>query len=67
MMPVVPAFGGHVPDGLLRFYPKTNVIRLTSQNQFNSIAHTFTHIPIYFLHIYLYILNPTEPSFKVRL
>ena len=22
MMPVVPAFGGHVPDGLLRFYPK---------------------------------------------
>ena len=51
MMPAVPSFGEHVRDALLRFYPKPNVTRLTSQNQLNLRVHTY---------LYTYPLDPTE-------
>ena len=55
MTPVLPAFAGHVPDGLTRVYPKANVTRLGSWNHFNT---TYSNT---------YLLDPTDPLFKVQM
>ena len=52
MTPVLPAFAGHVPRGLLRLYPKANVSRLGDWGHFNS-SYCCT-----------YLLEPTDPLFK---
>ena len=51
--PVLPAFAGHVPDGLMRVYPNANVTRLENWCHFNK---TYS---------YTYLLEPTDPLFKV--
>lgn len=53
MTPVLPAFAGHVPDGLVRVYPNASVTRLGSWAHFNT---TYSNT---------YLLEPTDPLFKV--
>ena len=53
MTPVLPAFAGHVPDGLLRVYPKADVTRLGDWGKFNST------------YCCTLLLDPADPLFKV--
>lgn len=53
MTPVLPGFAGHVPEGLIRVYPKANVSRLSDWGRFNS---TFCCT---------YLLDPSDPLFQV--
>lgn len=53
MTPVLPAFAGHVPDGLLRVYPKAEVTRLGDWGKFNST------------YCCTLLLDPADPLFKV--
>ena len=50
--PVLPAFAGHVPKGLLRLYPEANVSRLGDWGHFNDT------------YCCTYLLEPTDPLFK---
>ncbi|XP_068202861.1 alpha-N-acetylglucosaminidase-like [Palaemon carinicauda] len=52
MTPVLPAFAGHVPGGLMRVYPDANITRLGSWSHFNcTYSCTF-------------LLDPNDPLFQ---
>ena len=51
--PVLPAFAGHIPKGLLRLYPKANVSRLGDWGHFNDT------------YCCTYLLEPTDPLFEM--
>ncbi|KAM9716333.1 alpha-N-acetylglucosaminidase isoform 1-T2 [Menidia menidia] len=51
MIPVLPAFSGNIPRGILRLYPKANVTRLGPWAQFNC-SYSCS-----------YILDPRDPLF----
>lgn len=53
MTPVLPAFAGHVPNGLLRVYPNANVSRLGDWGNFNST------------YCCTYLLDPSDSLFQV--
>lgn len=53
MMPVLPAFAGHVPAAITRVFPKANVTRLGTWGHFNS---TFSGT---------YLLDFEDPLFKI--
>ena len=53
MTPVLPAFAGHVPNGLLRVYPNANVSRLGDWGHFNST------------YCCTYLLDPSDSLFQV--
>uniref|UniRef100_A0A8C8R5U4 Alpha-N-acetylglucosaminidase n=1 Tax=Pelusios castaneus TaxID=367368 RepID=A0A8C8R5U4_9SAUR len=53
MIPVLPAFAGHVPRGVLRAFPRINVTRLGSWSNFDC-TYSCT-----------YLLDPGDPMFPV--
>ncbi|XP_074835361.1 alpha-N-acetylglucosaminidase [Carettochelys insculpta] len=53
MIPVLPAFAGHVPRGLLRVFPRINVTQLGSWGSFDC-TYSCT-----------YLLDPGDPMFQV--
>uniref|UniRef100_A0A8C0G4L6 Alpha-N-acetylglucosaminidase n=1 Tax=Chelonoidis abingdonii TaxID=106734 RepID=A0A8C0G4L6_CHEAB len=53
MIPVLPAFAGHVPRGVLRAFPRINVTRLGSWSNFDC-AYSCA-----------YLLDPGDPMFQV--
>ncbi|CAH1105605.1 unnamed protein product [Psylliodes chrysocephalus] len=53
MIPILPAFAGHLPRAIKRIYPDVNVTKMDIWNNFND-----TYCCPYFL-------DPTEPLFKV--
>nr|XP_034181027.1 alpha-N-acetylglucosaminidase [Osmia lignaria] len=52
MTPVLPAFAGHVPRAFPRLFPKANVTKLSSWNQFSD------------KYCCPYLLTPTDPLFQ---
>ncbi|KAH1174125.1 hypothetical protein KIL84_002269 [Mauremys mutica] len=53
MIPVLPAFAGHVPRGVLRAFPRINVTRLGSWSNFDCTYSC------------AYLLDPGDPMFQV--
>nr|XP_014430362.2 alpha-N-acetylglucosaminidase [Pelodiscus sinensis] len=53
MIPVLPAFAGHVPKGLLRVFPRINATQLRSWSSFNCTYSC------------AYLLDPGDPMFQV--
>uniref|UniRef100_A0A8C3SJC3 Alpha-N-acetylglucosaminidase n=1 Tax=Chelydra serpentina TaxID=8475 RepID=A0A8C3SJC3_CHESE len=53
MIPVLPAFAGHVPRGVLRAFPRINVTRLGSWSKFDCTYSC------------AYLLDPGDPMFQV--
>ncbi|CAM2108760.1 unnamed protein product [Caretta caretta] len=53
MIPVLPAFAGHVPRGVLRVFPRINVTRLGSWSKFDCTYSC------------AYLLDPGDPMFQV--
>ncbi|XP_019409045.1 PREDICTED: alpha-N-acetylglucosaminidase [Crocodylus porosus] len=53
MIPVLPAFAGHVPQGILRVFPRVNVTRLGSWGNFDC-SYSCS-----------YLLDPQDPMFQV--
>lgn len=53
MTPVLPAFAGHVPNGLLRVYPNASVSQLGDWGHFNST------------YCCTYLLDPSDSLFQV--
>uniref|UniRef100_A0A8C6YPV8 N-acetyl-alpha-glucosaminidase n=1 Tax=Nothoprocta perdicaria TaxID=30464 RepID=A0A8C6YPV8_NOTPE len=53
MIAVLPAFAGHVPQGVLRVFPRVNATRLGAWSHFDC-AYSCT-----------YLLDPQEPMFQV--
>lgn len=53
MIPVLPAFAGHVPRGILRVFPEVNVTKLGSWSNFDCTYSCS------------YLLDPEDPMFQV--
>ncbi|EMP40511.1 Alpha-N-acetylglucosaminidase [Chelonia mydas] len=53
MIPVLPAFAGHVPRGVLRVFPRINVTQLRSWSKFDCTYSC------------AYLLDPGDPMFQV--
>ena len=46
MTPVLPAFAGHVPEALVRFYPKAKISRMSSWGGFRDDYHSYFLDPL---------------------
>uniref|UniRef100_A0A8D0GML8 Alpha-N-acetylglucosaminidase n=1 Tax=Sphenodon punctatus TaxID=8508 RepID=A0A8D0GML8_SPHPU len=53
MIPVLPAFAGHIPPGVLRVFPRLNATRLSSWSNFDCTYSC------------AYLLSPEDPMFQV--